>query len=94
MTVSPLNPLEGTAFAQKGGDHRIYDGTFDKKYWKDKECYKCHKKGHPSNHCPDNKKDSKKKDTKNKDNDDKTVSSKSSKASKANSINKAQKQLK
>jgi hypothetical protein len=26
--------------------------TYDKKYWNDKECYKCHKKGHPATHCP------------------------------------------
>ena len=24
---------------------------FNKKYWKEKECYKCHKKGHPASHC-------------------------------------------
>jgi hypothetical protein len=24
-----------------------------KEYWKDKECFKCKKKGHPSPHCPD-----------------------------------------
>jgi hypothetical protein len=22
-----------------------------KKYWKDKECYKCHRMGHPATHC-------------------------------------------
>jgi hypothetical protein len=26
--------------------------TYDKKYWNDKECYKCHNTGHPSMHCP------------------------------------------
>jgi hypothetical protein len=54
---------EGTSFAQKGGrgggnqsssgngKGRDYS-TYDKKYWNDKECYKCHKKGHPETHCP------------------------------------------
>ena len=27
--------------------------TFDKEYWKDKECFKCHKPGHPATHCPE-----------------------------------------
>jgi hypothetical protein len=26
--------------------------TYDKKYWNDRECYKCHKKGYPSTQCP------------------------------------------
>jgi len=46
---------EGTAFAQGGGRGRGagrgQQKTFDKEYWKDKECYKCHKKGHPATHC-------------------------------------------
>jgi hypothetical protein len=96
-TVVQTNPSEGTAFAQKGRSPKGQDATFDKKYWQDKECYNCHKKGHPSSHC---------KESKNNDTDDKTVSSKTSKssksskssktskASKTNSINKAQKRLK
>jgi len=32
--------------AQNGTDNK----HFDKIYWKGKECYNCHKKGHPS--CP------------------------------------------
>jgi hypothetical protein len=27
-------------------------GNFDKEYWKDKNSYKCEKKGHPANRCP------------------------------------------
>ena len=51
---------EGTMFAQsqqqtpkngKGDKH------FDKVYWKNKECYNCHKKGHPSWACKQAKKE-------------------------------------
>jgi hypothetical protein len=56
---------EGTSFAQKGGrggGNRSRSGngkgrdssTYGKKYWNDKDCYKCHKKGHPAMHCPNN----------------------------------------
>jgi hypothetical protein len=93
-TVVQTSPSEGTAFVQKGGSPKRQDNTFNKKYWKDKECFNCHKKGHPSSHCPGSK---------NNNNDDKTISSKTfkdskssktSKASKTSSINKAQKRLK
>jgi hypothetical protein len=61
-TVVPkVTQSEGTSFAQKGGrgGGRSYNGngkfhessTYDKKYWKDKECYKCHKMVHPATHC-------------------------------------------
>jgi hypothetical protein len=61
-TVIPkVTQSEGTSFAQKGGrgSGRSYNGngkghdssTYDKKYWKDKECYKCHKMRHPATHC-------------------------------------------
>ena len=30
--------------------------TYDKAYWKDKECYNFHKKIHPSSHCPNKNK--------------------------------------
>jgi hypothetical protein len=54
---------KGTSFTQKGGrggsnqsssgNGKYHDSsTYDKKYWNDKECYKCHKKGHPATHCP------------------------------------------
>jgi hypothetical protein len=61
--VSRVIYSEGTSFAQKsgqGGGNRGSNGnvkvhdssTYDKKYWTDKECYKCLKKGHPATHCP------------------------------------------
>jgi hypothetical protein len=95
IIVSPTTTSEGTSFAQQGGRFSSQkENTYDTKYWKDKECYNCNKKGHPSSHCPD----------KNKDDDDKSVSSKVSKAtskssrtsksSKTGSINKIQKKLK
>jgi hypothetical protein len=89
--VVQTNPSEGTTFAQKGGSLKRQDDTYDKKYWKDKECFTCHKKGHPSTHCRASKAN---------DKDNKTVlsktskASKSSKASKTSDINKAQKRLK
>jgi hypothetical protein len=61
--VAKVTHSEGTSFSQKGrigGSNRSSGGngkghdssTYDKKYWNDKECYKCHKKGHPAMHCP------------------------------------------
>jgi hypothetical protein len=61
-TVIPkVTQSEGTSFSHKGdrGSGRRYNGngkghdssTYDKKYWKDKECYKCHKMGHPATQC-------------------------------------------
>jgi hypothetical protein len=55
--VAKVTHSEGTSFAQKGGrggGNRRSSGngkghdssTYDKKCWKDKECYKCRKKGH------------------------------------------------
>jgi hypothetical protein len=59
--VPKVTQSEGTSFSQKGvrGSGRRYNGngkdhessTYDKKYWKDKEYYKCHKMGHPATHC-------------------------------------------
>jgi hypothetical protein len=74
--VAKVTHYEGTSFAQKGrrgGGNRSSIGngkgpdssTCDKKYRNDKECYKCHKKGHPSTYCP--KKPS--------DNDDRSMTS-------------------
>jgi hypothetical protein len=90
-TVVPkVTQSEGTYFAQKGsrGSGRSYNGngkghessTYDKKYWKDKECYKCHKMGHPATNC------GKKSDT-NEDDD-------SSAAATVNSAKKLQKDIK
>jgi hypothetical protein len=59
-TVVPkAPPSEGTAFAHKGGtgDDPKDREPFDKKYWKEKECYSCHKKGHPATHCPASEED-------------------------------------
>jgi hypothetical protein len=61
--VAKMTHSEGTSFAQKGGrggSNRSSSGsgkgcdsrTYDKKYWNDKECYKCHNEGHPATHCP------------------------------------------
>jgi hypothetical protein len=90
-TVNPkVTQSEGTSFAQKGGrgSGRSYNGngkgrdssTYDKKYWKDKECYKCHKMGHPATHCG----------KKSNSNDD----DKSSAAATVNSVKKLQKDIK
>ena len=56
-TTPPKTTLsEGASFAQKGkkgkGGGKQQDDDYDKSYWKDKECYTCHEKGHPSSHCP------------------------------------------
>ena len=59
-TVVPkAPPSEGTAFAHKGGtgDDPKDREPFNKKYWKEKECYNCHKKGHPATHCPASEED-------------------------------------
>jgi hypothetical protein len=47
---------EGSSFTQKGGrGGRGGKGrgtiTFDKEYWKDKTCFNCGEKGHPSSSC-------------------------------------------
>jgi hypothetical protein len=87
--VAKVTHSEGTSFAQKGGrggGNRSSRGsgkghdssTYDKKYCNDKECYKCHKKGHPATHCP--KKPS--------DDDDRST------ASAASSVKKIKKDLK
>jgi hypothetical protein len=59
--ILKVTQSEVTSFAQKGGrgSGRSYNGngkghasiTYDKEYWNDKECYKCHKMGHPATHC-------------------------------------------
>jgi hypothetical protein len=61
-TVVPkVTQSEGISFSQRSGSGsgRSYNGngkghetsTYDKKYWKDNECYKCRKMGHPATHC-------------------------------------------
>jgi hypothetical protein len=60
--VAKVTYSEGTSFAQnggRGGGNRSSSGngkfhnsnTYDNKYWKEKECYKCHKNENPSTHC-------------------------------------------
>jgi hypothetical protein len=90
-TVIPkVTHSEGAFCAQKGGrgSGRRYNGngkghessTYDKKYWKDKEYYKCHKMGNPATHCS-------KKSNSNDDDD-------SSAAATVNSVKKLQKDIK
>lgn len=92
IIVSSTTPSEGTSFAQKGGGKgNKNNSTYDKDYWKDKECFNCHKIGHPANHCPEN--------PDKQEDDAKSVSSKTSKASHSSrsskgSINKLQRKLK
>ena len=42
---------QGSSFAQGSGGNRNRQSTYDKKYWKDKECFKCGEKGHPASAC-------------------------------------------
>jgi hypothetical protein len=70
---------EGTSFAQKGkkgGEKKKSDdknpkkADFDKDFYKDRECFRCGKKGHPKSACTVK--------LKNSDDDDKSVGSKRS----------------
>jgi hypothetical protein len=77
--------LQGTAFAQKGGQQKkdeekkgsnkpkAIKKDIDKEYFKDLPCFKCGKKGHPQLHYP----------TKTNDDDDSSISSKSNRSSKS-----------
>jgi hypothetical protein len=77
--------LQGTAFAQKGGQpkkgkekkgsnkSKAIKRDFDKEYFKDLPCFKCGKKGHPQLHCP----------TKTNDDDNSSISSKLNRSSKS-----------
>ena len=84
VTTPPTS--EGSSFAQKG------DGKakgYDEKFWKNKKCYNCNKKGHPASHCEDAKEKGKGKDKKSDgDDDEKSV------ASSAKSVAKLNKDLK
>jgi hypothetical protein len=61
--VAKVNQSEVNSFAKRSGrgggrggrsgNRKIHD-NFDKEYWKEKTCYKCEKKGNPSNKCPKN----------------------------------------
>ncbi len=62
-TPTAITTLEGTAFAwsdkkkKNGGDKdKKFEAPkdpkdFDMEWWKDKECYRCGKKGHPASAC-------------------------------------------
>jgi predicted transcriptional regulator len=66
--------IEAAVAMEKGRD----SSTYDKKYYNEKECYKCHEKGTPATYCP--KKPS--------DDDDRST------ASAASSVKKIKKDLK
>jgi hypothetical protein len=56
VNVPKTTSSEGSSFTQKGGrGDRGGKGqgtiTFNKEYWKDKTCFNCGKKGHPSSSC-------------------------------------------
>ncbi len=62
-TPTAIITLEGTAFAQSGTKKKKVGNKekkpkaakdpkdFDMEWWKDKECYRCGKKGHPASAC-------------------------------------------
>jgi hypothetical protein len=89
--VSAATTSEGLALAQRGDKQGKgkKNGPYNKEYWKDKECYHCHKMGHPSTHCRTKKNTDGGGSQKNDDN-----KSRSSKSSKPDSINKMQKKIK
>jgi hypothetical protein len=56
VVVPKMTPSEGSSFEKKGGrGGRGGKGqgsiTFDMEYWKDKTCFTCSVKGHPSSSC-------------------------------------------
>jgi len=68
----------------RGSRGSDYTGkSSDKEFWKDKLCFKCGKKGHPSFECPNDK-----------DDDDKSRSSKTSKSSVSKKLSKDMKSMK
>ncbi len=62
-TPTAITTSEGTAFTQSGKKKKMignkekkpeatkHPKDFDKEWWKDKECYRCGKKGHPATAC-------------------------------------------
>ena len=90
--VSNATP-HGTSFAQRGGG----DNEFDKEYWKDRTCFNCDKKGHPTSACtkPHRTKEQLQKDrakTKGKPKTDDGTMSVSSKSSSKSSCSKSSKE--
>ncbi len=63
QSPTAITTSEGTAFAQSGKKKKKvgnkgkkpkaakYPKDFDKEWWKDKECYRCGKKGHHASAC-------------------------------------------
>jgi hypothetical protein len=84
VVAPPPSTAPENSFVTKGGDD---ESSYDKGYWRNKECYKCGKKGHPSSHCKSNKESDKK------DKDDSSKSSSSSKSNKS-SLDKLKKEFK
>ena len=92
--VQRTTQSEGTVFVQGGKGHRGGRGRgnrggrgnkpFDKEYWKDKECFNCQNKGHPSTSCPEAEKDA----------DDTSISSRSSQANIVTKLTKDFKKIK
>jgi hypothetical protein len=84
-SASADSGLQGTAFAQKGGQSKkgkekkgsnkpkAEKKDFDKEYFKDLPCFKCGKKDHPQSHCP----------TKTDDDNNSSISSRLSRSSKS-----------
>jgi len=81
MTV-PKVISKGTSFFQGSGGRK--GKPFDKEYWKDKEYYNCHEKGHPASYCK----------KKNKDNDDQSIASTKSTKSTVSILKKEVKRVK
>lgn len=63
--IQKQKEFEGSSFTMKGNISKVSNKNkskvkgnekkdYDKEYWADKECYRCHKKGHPSYACDDN----------------------------------------
>ena len=89
-SVRAQTALEGCSFAQKGeaSKHRGPPKDLDnKEWWRDKPCFNCGKKGHPSRYCPEERKERKPK-KKDKDRDDASRYSTSSKYIRPASVDK------
>ncbi len=52
--VAHTAQAQASSFAQRGGDGRV-GNSYDKQFWKNKQCYTCNKKGHPASCCPEKK---------------------------------------
>jgi hypothetical protein len=50
----PRKAVEAVVEATMVMEKAMSPALMIKKYWNDKECYKCHKMGHPATHCGKN----------------------------------------